>query len=274
MMASCREEVSGWGSLSESERQYIRTRARQECIANSTYNFNRFLSMSSGNFTSFVRGKQWKITQKKKVDTTETTLDESYLAVWKVTASAIYLVWTNNKFTPAAIKFIKITDINNEEMINDLKWKKCAKRDDYLVADGESNLTVTLDPVYTTVSSTEKHENTYSYKFDYSVLAYMGIFQESRTKKVLDNAGTVKSTEVFTTTMSTTSDASLPAVYSGFTNTEYCVIKYSDPEAPNTENEYLFPYNNTNNMRCSNLAATGLDANGDGQIDFMPASEL
>lgn len=279
LLTACREEVAGWDSLTAEERLYIRSRARLECMSSSVSNFDQFMDSSEPNFTSLVRGDTWEIKHKRKIDSTETSLESSFLSVWNKTTSpnVLYLLWTNNDTSPAAIKFIKITDTTNEEMTKDLKWKKCGDKDNFTVSDASSYLTVTLPVEDTNVSSSgAKDTIERKFQFIYSNLAYLGNFAETKTKKVLNSSGTVTSTVIDTYTIARTTDAELETAYTNtkYDNAKYCVADFSAPVDPNTENEYKFPYNDDENLACIDDDAATIDADGDGNVDFSPSIDL
>jgi hypothetical protein len=274
LTAACRKEVSGWDKLSPEEQDYLRTRSRTTCLSSASANFNKFKELSDNNFNSFAESKTWKIETKQKEEATETLIDTSYLSVWKKDTNALYFVWTNNKTSPASVKFIKVTDAQNEEMITDLLWKKCALRDTYVITDYPSKLDVTLVGQKTNQTASSYDLVGYDYVLNYEILPLLGSFQEKKVVKSYKSDGTLTKTVSYTVTFSTTSDAILKESYTEYANSQFCMNESDTPTLPNTEREYRFPFNSTTSLKCVNEASTSIDADGNGTADFRPSIEL
>ena len=272
--SSCRKEVAGWDKLSADEQDYLRTRSRTTCLSNSAANFNTFKESSNNNFDSFSESKTWKIETKQKEGTTETLVDTSYLSVWKKDTEALYFIWTNNKTSPASIKFIKVIDTQNEEMISDLLWKKCALRDSYVITDSGSKLDVTLVGQKTNQTASAYDLVGYDFVLNYNLLAFLGSFQEKKIVKSYKNDGTLTKTVSYTTTLSTTSDAVLKESYTEYTNSQFCMNESDSPTLPNLEREFRFPFTSNTSLKCVSEASSTVDYDRNGTADFRPSAEL
>ncbi len=275
LLTSCEERLQKGESLTQAELDYLRAREAAKCISESDASFESFEETTNDRLASYSLGKTWSMVYSK--DGTE--VETSYLYVWRVDGSILYLRYKVMEEGTLKNKFIKIDTGDNTDMLRNLQEKYCARSFDSFGL-GSSALTIVDNKNSRVFESTDNYvENDYEYKFTSSDPVYFGAINYIRTKNTFKNTTDTTATKtekysyIVTDIGSTTTQ---PTSYtdSSITNRFYCGVTYSTPVSPDTRNDYAFPFT----LKCSSTSANQdsatLDINGDGIVDFAPAAEL
>ncbi len=275
LLTSCEERLQKGDYLTQAELDYLRAREAAKCMSESNASFESFEETTNDRLASYSPGKTWTMVYSKD----STQVETSYLYVWRVDGSILYLLYKVMEEGILKNKFIKIDTGANTDMLRNLQEKYCAKNFDSFGL-GPSVLTIVDNKNSRVFESTENYvENDYEYKFTSNDPVYFGAINYTRTKKTFKNTTDTTATKtekysyVVTDIGSTTTQ---PTSYtdSSITNRFYCGVTYSTPVAPDTRNDYAFPFTLTCSSTTANQDTTTLDINGDATVDFDPAAEL
>ena len=261
--SACEKEVSVGDRLSQGEREYLRRRATEKCIAASDSNFENFVEDSNAYMLGYHRNQTWKYEYKLNSTTQET----SYIYVWKVDPPYVYF---RLKIIEAGIttnKFIKLDTTGNEEMAENVQKLKCDKT--LTVSDSATSMTATKKESRTREDSETWVELDYDYRLLSTLPVYFSALNYKRTKRSYNNDLVLNQTNNYDYVLTDAADTAQPASYSDSTiiNKQYCVVKYTTIVPLNV---FAFPFQ----LECTNSDTAGPDANGDTAIDFDPSIEL
>jgi hypothetical protein len=274
-LASCEERLEMGKTLTQAELDYLRTREVAKCISESDPSLNSFEESSNENLKNYAAGKTWKISYSK--DSTE--IETSYLYVWRVDGSILYLRYKVMEEGSLKNKFIKIDTAANTDMLRNLQEKYCAKNFDSFGL-GSSAITIVDNNNSRIFESTDNYvENDYEYKFTSIDPVYYGAINTTRTKNTFKTSTdkTPTKTEKYVYAITTlTTTTTQPTIYTDSTITTrfYCGVNFTTPVLPDTRNDYAFPFTLKCTSSTANQDTATLDINGDGIVDFDPAAEL
>lgn len=235
---SCQKTENAFDELTAADQAVIRARAEAKCLSSSAANYSAFSTESDLQYDGgssdvlFRVNKYWKYTLKKN----NVVVLTKHIAVWKTTATIVYLLFENVDAAGATTyQFVKVTKTTNDEMISDLKTKKCAGT--LTISDTSSYFTASYNTTNRIDTSTRVY-SAYTHTGYFNQLALFGRFNFSGRVESIDNNGATigtADTMVGTTTLQSTdivfdysSYISYPAV-----STKYCTIKYNSA-VPNT----------------------------------------
>lgn len=229
---ACNKTERGFDTLTEEEKQYLRTQAQGKCLSDSERTFLDFQDKSNEQFipsssTNFRVNKTWLWTEKKA----EASMRTKKFTVWKVTTLAVYFIVTEiDAYGATSYKFLKIDSATNSDMIADLKIKKCKAEADFItVTNNSSSATLTYEPAEFPNGSTQRDKVVQTFTYSFSELAYFGSLHERRTRQIIENSNnTVSSTENYTTDIVAKADeAPAYSSYTNYSSAEYCVVAQS-----------------------------------------------
>lgn len=218
LLTSCEEEVESYDDLTADEQLAIQNMGRDQCLAKSEETFNKFKNDSAQVFTSaaYNRGQGFKFQLKNGTAEFKTI----NFSVWKQTANEIYFLVNDSIL--GGNYFLRITKLDNEAMINDLKAVYCARPQIYTSSATSSSLTMSYLNEFPEDTNTTQNDDRYLMYFN--ELAQFATYRVTRTKKVLDkDRNQVGNTETFTSSLSDqdkTFDYNTPNSYA----TKYCVL--------------------------------------------------
>ena len=277
-LISCREEENIWDKLSAAERAAIQARASAECLADSRTNFNNYTSKSNDQFETnasnkFYEYKNWDVIYKKA----DTETHRTNINVWKVNSTDVYFIMTlRNSEGVTSYKFLKVPSWLNEDMIEDLKTKKCQFDKNLVLTDSSNKATV--KHTTTAVNSDTRYidKTTTTYTHTYTSLAFFSAFNYSRSVQKINRSTSTNSGAADRYTATISSKANETHAYNSYTgypaaSTQYCFVKYT-LGLPIT---FAYPYSDlSTSLECTSSAATGIDMDADGVKEFDPPTEL
>lgn len=227
MLAACREEVSGWNTLSETEKEWVRQQATAKCLETNGGAYTQFKNKTREIFTSENYERTKGFVHQFKVGTTvaRTLVYRIYKRDVNNTAVYFYVTETDN-LGNLKNYFVKSDLSQSDEMISDLLADHCASDKIYLAS------APTYGPLSITYSYTkypaEGGSKVYSdsYSFDHSNFAFMGYLDLTRSIVTKDVNGSTTGTESFTSTLELTSYATeLSTDYTTLTQ-KFCEFDY------------------------------------------------
>lgn len=231
IVVSCRKEEGIWDKLTQAEKDELMSRATTQCTTDSNSHFNDFKTRSGDAFYNtgaHVAGITFN--HSLKDGTTEKYTHK--ITVWRVTATDVYFLVEVNDTAGDEYRFLKIPKATNEAMITALQTKHCDQTAEGK-ADGFS-LTVG-SKTFTQVKKVSNKENTYTYTYSPTLLAFFSKYKESRKVQPLDTNGKPTGTvSTLTGTLSTaTTETNIP-LYDTYLEyvgtgipTYLCIVNYS-----------------------------------------------
>lgn len=222
LTAACREEVQGWDLLSQEEKDEITTRAKERCNETNAAPKVGFKETSGGIFDSTSYQRNYGYINKLMKDSAEVSSVD--LRVWKqdTTNNVLYFYVTEKVGATENSYFLKVNQVQNEEIIDDLVADYCDNSlYSSLSADEDGPMVVTY--VYDkTTTSLKTYTDTYTFQF--SNLAFMGAYSLARKIQTKDSAGTVTATENYTSTyVQQTYNWNFSAAYTDYTQS-FCEL--------------------------------------------------
>lgn len=188
-----------WDKLTPAQRAELAARGKKECEASYKSTYNNFKNTSSGVFTAsnYERGRgfyhEYKVDKdvKRKID----------IRIWKqdVNNRVIYFYVTETNLGTNSY-FLKITQAENEAMIDDLYSDHCDKTA-LKVTTGSSGPAKAVQEYNEPNSpNTDEYTDTFTYNFNY--LAYFANFNLARDVKTVTTSGsTVGSVVKYTSSL-------------------------------------------------------------------------
>lgn len=268
-LISCREEEGIWDELTLAEQAAIRARSQAKCLANVATDILDITDTSDTELLRFTRLDTWKLEYKKDSALIET----SKIYVWKIDGSTVYFLFSLVEGGSTSNKFVKMTNVTNSELFEDLRQKKCISDLDLSVSS--TLLSAGIEEGEVTIDSDTYYKFKATHSFHDELPAFFGFFNKKRVKTIYNTSNdSVKSTETYDYIITRIDDiSSLSTDFSNnttFPNKTYCVVDY----AAGTPNVY--PLANALNyaLECSSDVNVGPDPDGDTIPNFAPATEL
>lgn len=234
LSSACQEEKGIWDELTGPEREAVRAEAEAACLSESSQRFTNFKTTSANTFSSsdWVRNKQWRhILKNGEVEDTRTDFQ-----VWKQRATELYLWVKVTKGSDVSDYFLRISQSENEDMIDDIRSNICSRT---MSTTSTSNSgPVSAIKTYTQTAGSEKREFTDTYNFDFSYLAFFGA-NHNLTRKIVTKK--VSNDEVIST-------INLTSSFSSVTGADDLRVLYTDGytqkfcEVSTLTSPYAIPY--------------------------------
>jgi hypothetical protein len=272
LAAGCEEEVPMYDRLTPAEQTAIQTIARDRCMADTLDTYTDFKTNSNTQMMDFSRGQHWKVSY------AGSPVVDSYIYVWKVSATAVYFLFKENIQGVLTYNFIKMTPTLNGLMIDDMRKKKCYK-DTSVSSISATSATITFKTlnVESTVSSVKyKTDSTYTATIHNSVQQpmFFANFAKRIAKKKLDVNGNVASTENFNYTLTyvgDTNETDLEPTYNdpNYNNNKYCVVDYNNAVGPDPIT-FDIPYA----LNCVSGDSAEVNTGTSIDVNFTPNLEL
>lgn len=178
---SCQEEVNGFNSLSEAEREAIRDRGQAACKQKAEPIFQDFKIKSDDSFrsSSYKRGSVFTYEFKEGETITKTV----EFKVWKQTSDALYFIVSDSK--ASSDYFLMLSGVDNEQIIHDLKNLYCSRPATYSMSAGNSGpLRVINEYELPKAPNKEFYKDTYNFAFN--APAFLSSYEITREIKVKD----------------------------------------------------------------------------------------
>lgn len=226
LSVSCREEIQGWEQLTADERTAINNRAMARCNSNNAGPKAGFKETSAAIFTNVYYARNYGYIGKytKEGSSSETASVE--LRVWKQdsTNNVLYFYVTEVNGSINTNYFLKVNQVQNEEIIDDLVTDYCENKVySYLYSDDDGPMSVTYTYDKATTSGTDTYADTYTFQF--GQLAFMAAHSLSRRIDSKNSSGTITATTKYTSTYTqkTYTDTGLSTDYSDYTQS-FCEL--------------------------------------------------
>ena len=178
---SCQEEVNGFNSLTEAEQEAIRNRGQAACKDKAEPIFSDFIRKSHDSFRSSAYKRGTVLTYEFKEGETVTKTVE--FKVWKQTSDALYFIVSDSK--ASSDYFLMISNVDNEQIITDLKELYCARPVIYSMSVGK-NGPLSIVNEYDLPKAPNKEFFKDTYNFAFNVPAFLSSYELSREIKVKD----------------------------------------------------------------------------------------
>lgn len=202
LTACVQEEIESFDDLTPAEQEAVRQNSYNKCKSAYTNTFERFKDQSNEVFSSgnYDREDGFYHEYKKESSTdANRTLD---IRVWKrdATAGEIYFYITETQLGSSSY-FLRVTQSENEAMIDDLLEDHCTKPAIYTSSTSDNGpLSVGYEFNVTNAPNTDNYVDTYSLPF--SELAYFSAYRISRKLTTKDSDGDIVGSEVsYTSTL-------------------------------------------------------------------------
>lgn len=178
---SCQEEVNGFNSLTEAEREAIRNRGQEACKEKAEPIFKNFKTKSNDSFrsSSYKRGNVFTYEFKDGETVTKTV----EFKVWKQTTDALYFIVSDSK--SSSDYFLRLTTVDNERIIHDLQQLYCTRPGIYSMASGKNGPLSAVNE-YELPKAPNKEFFKDTYNFVFNAPAFLGSYELSREIKVKD----------------------------------------------------------------------------------------
>lgn len=171
-----------YDKLPPNEQAAISSMGNRQCLSKLAEAYGNWKSESAtqvfSNTKAYKRNVGWKFTGKG--DSGDITID---IGIWKRTATEIYFLISDSRATFPSY-FLRITQVENDEMIEDLKQAHCLRPEIYKSSINSSTLTMTNE--YTLMIPPNKDVYTDVYSMSLKQLAFFANFNYTRTKKTYD----------------------------------------------------------------------------------------
>lgn len=261
----CRKEEGIWDKLSQAEKDALQLRANNQCLADEEKDINDIINVSNVELSRLARNDAWKMENKQ--DTS--ILSTSKIYVWKISGNTVYFLISfadgDNH------RYVKVNTTTNSEMFDDLRRRKCFN--DFTKSSLDAN-SVSAEIEDARVAEVDSGYSIITNTYSYTEInpAFFGLISPKKVKKTYKKDDTVSATLIYTNTITRTDDLVLGTVYNSpdYRNLTYCVPAYTN----GTPNSFLKPGSANYSMNCTSDPVAGVDANGDGLIDFKPSEEL
>lgn len=182
---SCQEEVNGFNSLTEAEREAIRNRGQAVCRDKAEPIFKDFIKKSHDSFrsASYKRGTVFTYDFKEGETVTKTV----EFKVWKQTIDTLYFIVSDSK--ASSDYFLMLSSVDNERIISNLKDLYCARPAVYAMTTGKNGpLQIVNEYELPKAPNKEFFKDTYT--FNFNAPAFLSSYELSREIKVKDKEDT------------------------------------------------------------------------------------
>jgi hypothetical protein len=268
-LISCREEEGIWDKLTPAEQAALLARSQTKCLANAATDILDITDTSNTEMLNLARLDTWKLEYKKDSALIET----SNVYVWKVDGSTVYFLFSLIEGGSTSNKFVKMTNVTNSELFEDLRQKKCTSGLELSVS--RTLLSAVIEEGEVTIDADTYYKFKATHSFHDELPAFFGFFNKKREKSIYNTSNdTVKSSEKYEYIITRITDVtSLSTDFtnnSTYPNKTYCVADYT-AGTPN-----VYPLANALNyaLECSLDVNVGPDPDGDTIPNFAPATEL
>lgn len=271
---ACKESTSEYDKLSPTDQAYIRNLSAEQCREKFTQTFKNFKDNSARAWDLNVGYKRGNGFHQEFLEGS-TALSKVDFKIWKVDATDIYFYITESTSSVENSFFLKLSRVQNEDMISDLAEDFCTKKYTGNSSGASGPLTINQEFIRTNTTNTNHYDHyldVYTIGFDKPV--YMGPFNVTRTVTTTDRVetggttiGTAKS---FKTTMAAqtyvfTDNAQYNTLNVG---TPYYVQNFCEPEETTGEVDvngnpvfrlYKFPANSDRTATSSTIFRFGFN---------------
>ncbi len=202
---ACKETTSEYDKLSATDQAYIRNLSATQCRSKFAQTFVNFKDNSARAWDLSVGYKRGNGFHQEFLEGT-TALSKVDFKIWKVDATDIYFYVTESTSSIESSYFLKLSRVQNEDMITDLAEDFCTKN--YTGNTSGTSGPITINQEFTRTNTvntnhTDHYLDVYTLGFDKP--AYLGPYNVTRTVTTTDRlttGGTVIGTaKSFKTTM-------------------------------------------------------------------------